>query len=102
MCKLVAQAIKSGNKQVIDDCQRITAQELSWVLEATAEDICSRILHTAYLGMEKQSSPETRGRARDLAKCLRSYHVDCSIDMIVNALEKFFFTVMNWTLKVRT
>lgn len=101
MCRVVAQAIKDGNNQVIEDCQRITAQDREWVLSATAEDICSRILHSAYLGMKNQSSPETRGRAQDLAKRIGAYHVDCSIDMIVVAVEKFFEMVMSWTLKFK-
>lgn len=101
MCRLVAQAIKDGNQQVIEDCQRITTQEHNWVLSANAEDICNKILHTAFLGMEKQSSPDTRARAKELAERMGSHHTSCDIDLVFNALTAFFTTVMNWTLKFK-
>ena len=40
MCRLVVQAIKDKNNQVIEDCQRITAQDLEWVLSATVKEVC--------------------------------------------------------------
>lgn len=101
MCRLVVQAIKDDNQQVIDDCQRITAQDRDWVLSANAEDICNKILHTAFLGMEKQSSPDTRARAKELAGRMGSHHTSCDIDLVFNALTTFFTIVMNWTLKFK-
>lgn len=101
MCRLVAQAIRDGNLQVIEDCQRITGEEHSWVLSARAEDICNKILHTAFLGMEKQSSPETRARAKELAERVGSCHISHDIDLVFNALTAFFTTAMGWTLKFK-
>ncbi|KAK4698063.1 NAD+ synthase (glutamine-hydrolyzing), partial [Lecanoromycetidae sp. Uapishka_2] len=100
-CRLVAQAIKDGNEQVIDDCQRITAQDRDWVLSAKAEDICNKVLHTAFLGMEKQSSPDTRARAKELADRIGSYHVSHNIDLVFNAVTAFFTAAMGWTLKFK-
>lgn len=101
MCRLVAQAIKDGNLQVVEDCQRITAQDNSWVLSATAEELCNKILHTAFLGMEKQSSPDTRARAEGLAKRIGSEHFSGNIDLVFNALTTFFTTAMGWTLRFK-
>ena len=101
MCRLVAQAIKDGNHQVIKDCQRITAEEDQWVKSAKAEDICNKILHTAFLGMEKQSSPGTKARAKELAARMGSYHISTNIDIVFNALTMFFTTAMGWTLKFK-
>ena len=101
MCKLVAQAIKDENQQVIEDCQRITAKDRPWVLQATAEDICNGLFHTAFLGMEKQSSPDTRSRAKGLAERINSHHIDCDLDLVFNAMTKFFSLVMNKTLNFK-
>jgi NAD+ synthase (glutamine-hydrolysing) len=37
------------------------------------------------MGMEKQSSKDTRGRAKDLAAKINSYHVDMNIDAVYEA-----------------
>lgn len=37
------------------------------------------------MGMSKQSSKETRGRAKDLAAAIGSYHVDMNIDDVFHA-----------------
>ncbi|THC90686.1 hypothetical protein EYZ11_009861 [Aspergillus tanneri] len=78
MCRLVVQAIKNGNREVIADVQRIAA--FSKKLPDTPEEFCNQIFHTIYMGMANQSSKETRQRAKDLASRIGSYHTDMNID----------------------
>ncbi|KAF5607861.1 NAD+ synthase (glutamine-hydrolyzing) [Fusarium subglutinans] len=78
MCRLVVEAIKAGNEEVIEDVKRIAV--FSDKLPETAEEFCNQIFHTVYMGMEKQSSKETRQRAKDLAERIGSYHTDMNID----------------------
>lgn len=78
MCRLVVQAVKAGNKEVIADVKRIAA--FSDKLPDTPEEFCNQIFHTIYMGMANQSSKETRQRAQDLAKRIGSHHTDLNID----------------------
>jgi NAD+ synthase (glutamine-hydrolysing) len=78
MCRLVVEAIKAGNEEVIADVKRIAVY--SDKLPETPEEFCNQIFHTVYMGMEKQSSKETRQRAKDLAERIGSYHTDMNID----------------------
>ena len=86
MCRMVCEAISEGNEQVIEDVRRIQdkygAREQ---LPKKPEELCSSILHTIYLGMEKQSSHETRSRAEKLAARIGSYHKDVNIDDIFDS-----------------
>ncbi|CAF3620920.1 unnamed protein product [Fusarium graminearum] len=83
MCRLVVAAIKAGNEEVIADVKRIAVY--SDKLPETAEEFCNQIFHTVYMGMEKQSSKETRQRAKDLSARIGSYHTDMNIDDTFNA-----------------
>ncbi|KAI0010311.1 glutamine-dependent NAD(+) synthetase with GAT domain-containing protein [Xylariaceae sp. FL0662B] len=78
MCRLVVQAIKDGNKEVIADVKRIAV--FSKKLPDTPEELSNQIFHTVYMGMSTQSSKETRQRAKDLADRIGSYHTDMNID----------------------
>eukprot|EP00750_Incisomonas_marina_P014578 INCI17689.3.p1 GENE.INCI17689.3~~INCI17689.3.p1 ORF type:complete len:681 (-),score=110.69 INCI17689.3:393-2435(-) len=86
MCKLVCQEIALGNEVVIADAVRIAGS-----LEAAAEPkkLCEQVLHTCYMST-KNSSAETRGRAKRLAEELGAYHNDISIDLITTAVLKVF------------
>lgn len=102
MTRLVLQAIESGeNPQVLKDLHRICGEEEGsiWVPKSPQE-ITNRIFcvrapglissaslkmpeanvplcqQTAYMGMEKNSSPETRKRAADLAEVIGANHLD--------------------------
>ncbi|ROT43738.1 glutamine-dependent NAD(+) synthetase [Sodiomyces alkalinus F11] len=79
MCRLVVAAIKEGNEQVIADVRRIAAFSPDHLPE-TAEALCNQIFCTCYMGMENQSSKETRQRAKDLSERIGSYHTDVNID----------------------
>ncbi|KAJ5320471.1 hypothetical protein N7508_000754 [Penicillium antarcticum] len=83
MCRLVIQAIQEGNGQVIADAKRIAA--FTSELPKTAEELCNQIFFTCYMGMEKQSSKETRDRARVLSEKIGSYHTDVNIDDMFNS-----------------
>jgi NAD+ synthase (glutamine-hydrolysing) len=86
MCRIVMQALKDGNKRVEDDVRRLTsAYEDSTDLPTTAQELCNKILHTCYMGMETQSSEETRSRASRLAKDFGAYHTDLNIDTVFHA-----------------
>ncbi|KAI1341064.1 glutamine-dependent NAD(+) synthetase with GAT domain-containing protein [Xylariaceae sp. FL0016] len=78
MCRLVVEAIKKGNEEVIADVKRIAV--FSKELPKTPEEFCNQIFHTIYMGMENQSSKETRQRAQDLADRIGSHHTDMNID----------------------
>lgn len=95
MCRLVVQAIKAGNQQVIEDVHTILADD-DW-LPSTSEELCQRLFHTCYMGTEKNSSRETRQRAKDLSKALNSYHIDLNIDTIVSAVVGVFTAVTSFT-----
>ncbi|KAI5926263.1 glutamine-dependent NAD(+) synthetase with GAT domain-containing protein [Camillea tinctor] len=83
MCRLVVEAVKAGNPEVIQDVKRIAAY--SQKLPETPEEFCGQIFHTVYMGMENQSSTETRQRAKDLAQRIGSHHTDINIDETFHA-----------------
>lgn len=82
MCRIVIQAIEEGNEQVIEDVKRIAKYKDE--IPKTAQELCSQIFTTIYMGMKNQSSRETRQRAKDLAAAIGSYHVDLDIDDVYN------------------
>jgi len=93
MCREVMKALSQDNAQVKSDVQRIGGAygPQDWLPES-AQDLCNRILHTVYMGMAKQSSTETRSRAKDLAAAIGSYHVDMNIDAMFSAFKDTFTT----------
>ncbi|KAL2190969.1 glutamine-dependent NAD(+) synthetase with GAT domain-containing protein [Thermothelomyces heterothallicus CBS 203.75] len=80
MCRIVMQAVEQGNQQVIDDVKRIARYDGEGVLPKTAQELCNQVFTTIYMGMRKQSSRETRQRAKDLSEAIGSYHVNLDID----------------------
>lgn len=102
MCRLVIQAIKDDNEQVIKDCRRICAiEEGSDWLPSTPEELCAKIFHTAYMGTEKNSSKETRLRASELSKRIGAYHSDLNIDTVVKSLTDLFTYVTKFSPRFR-
>ncbi|RSL86883.1 hypothetical protein CDV31_016332, partial [Fusarium ambrosium] len=82
MCRLAILAIKDGNQSVITTLERLFGDS---ALPRTAQELCHRVLHTVYMGMSKQSSRETRQRAKDLSEAIGSYHIDLDIDSVYHA-----------------
>lgn len=100
MCRLVIQAIEDGNKQVIEDVKRL-AQYNEGKLPKTPQELCNQIFHTVYMGMSKQSSKETRGRAKELSEAIGSYHVNCDIDEVYNAQRNLIVSTLNFEPKFK-
>ncbi|KAK4113726.1 glutamine-dependent NAD(+) synthetase with GAT domain-containing protein [Canariomyces notabilis] len=88
MCRIVMQAVEAGNAQVIDDVKRIAKYGEEGALPKTPQELCNQVFTTLYMGMKKQSSRETRQRARDLSDAIGSYHVNLDIDDVYEAQKK--------------
>ncbi|KAK1232129.1 glutamine-dependent NAD(+) synthetase [Marasmius sp. AFHP31] len=90
MCRLVSEAARRGDSQVIADARRIAGEpEDSGYVPSDAKEFCSRIFHTCYMGTEN-SSAETRDRAKELSQAIGSYHVDLNMDTVVSAVRNLF------------
>ncbi|KAI6042073.1 hypothetical protein EDC04DRAFT_2892388 [Pisolithus marmoratus] len=93
MCRLVADAARRADKQIIADARRIVGEpEDSGYIPSDPQELCSRIFHTCYMGTEN-SSAETRKRAKDLALAIGSYHVDLNMDSVVTSIVNLFVFV---------
>lgn len=91
MCRIVVEAAKNGNKQVIDDVRRMTQKEAPWIPE-TPQELGNLIFTTCYMGTAN-SSKETRSRATQLAKDIGSYHLDINIDTVVSGFVKLLSSI---------
>ena len=97
MCRILVDDIRQGDAQVISDVQRIAgAYEKDGWLPQSPQALMHNLLHTIYMGMAKQSSRETRSRAKELARALGSYHVEVDIDDIYEAHKQVFFKATNF------
>ncbi|KIP02994.1 hypothetical protein PHLGIDRAFT_26333 [Phlebiopsis gigantea 11061_1 CR5-6] len=93
MCRLVAEAAQRKDQQVISDARRIAGlPEDSDYVPSDAREFCNRVFHTCYMGTEN-SSTETRGRAKELAEAIGSYHTDLNMDTVVTAVRNLFAMV---------
>ncbi|KAN0040034.1 hypothetical protein ACTA71_011918 [Dictyostelium dimigraforme] len=88
MCQLVILDVGKGNKQVLKDAQRITNSSEDYIPTCPRE-FASRLFFTAYLG-SKNSSQETRDRAREIAKDIGSVHKEVNIDDISQSFNDAF------------
>ncbi|KUJ17506.1 glutamine-dependent NAD(+) synthetase-like protein [Mollisia scopiformis] len=103
MCRLVFKdAVEKKDPQVLKDLLRIAGEPAtsSW-RPKNPQEIATKIFHTAYLGMETNSSADTRSRAKELASDLGSYHLDLNIDTCYNAVVALFTTVTNFVPKYK-
>ncbi|KAF5331469.1 hypothetical protein D9758_015504 [Tetrapyrgos nigripes] len=90
MCRLVAEAARRADKQVIADARRIIGEpEDSGYIPSDPREFASRIFHTCYMGTEN-SSADTRNRAKFLSQSIGSYHVDLNMDSVVSAVVNLF------------
>ncbi|KAJ5721565.1 uncharacterized protein N7483_009499 [Penicillium malachiteum] len=99
MCRLVIAAIKDGNEEVIADVKRIAAY--SEKLPETAEELCNQIFCTCYMGMENQSSKETRDRSKALSERIGSYHTDVNIDDMFHSTKNILTQATGFTPKFK-
>ncbi|KAF2642738.1 glutamine-dependent NAD(+) synthetase with GAT domain-containing protein [Massarina eburnea CBS 473.64] len=86
MSRMVFDAIKTNNEEVISDVRRICGTDKF----QTPQELCGRLLSTVYMGMEKQSSKETRSRAQRLADAIGAKHRDVNIDAAYEAVKTIF------------
>ncbi|KZS94636.1 glutamine-dependent NAD synthetase with GAT domain-containing protein [Sistotremastrum niveocremeum HHB9708] len=101
MCRLVAEAARRADKQVISDARRIAGEpDDSSYIPSDPKEFCSRIFHTCYMGTEN-SSAETRKRAKALGESIGSYHVDLNMDTLVTAVRNLFALVTGVKPKFR-
>ncbi|KAL8776471.1 MAG: hypothetical protein Q9194_003126 [Teloschistes cf. exilis] len=94
MCRLVITEMQSGNEQVIKDVKRLA--RFSEHLPETAQDLCYQLFHTIYLGMSRQSSKDTRQRAKDLSTAIGAYHVDLDIDEVYEAQRNLIVNTLDF------
>jgi NAD+ synthase (glutamine-hydrolysing) len=74
MCKLVCAEIQKGdNPEVLKDLLRIVGEDddSQWRPQ-NPQDVAKRLFVSAYMGMAKNSSADTRNRARELAGSIGS------------------------------
>jgi NAD+ synthase (glutamine-hydrolysing) len=95
------QALADGNPQVIEDVKRIARYNGDGVLPKTPQELCNQVFTTLYMGMKKQSSHETRQRARDLSDAIGSYHVNLDIDDIYEAQKKLVVSTVGFDPKFK-
>ncbi len=93
MARIVIDACKAGNKQVIADVKRLSKPIEE--LPKTPQELCNRLFHTIFMGMSKQSSRETRARAKLLSEAIGSYHIDLDIDEVYNAQRNLIVQALN-------
>lgn len=101
MCRIVMEAVEEGNTQVIEDVKRIAKYGDEGVLPKSPQELCNQVFTTIYMGMKKQSSHETRQRAKDLSAAIGSYHVNLDIDDIYEAQKKLVVDTVGFDPKFR-
>jgi len=88
---MVFAAIQKRDSQVLADCRRIAGKyEPDGWMPSSPHAINRNILHTVYMGMKTQSSPETRKRAKDLSEAINSWHLEADIDRAFSAFQDIF------------
>jgi hypothetical protein len=67
MCRLVVEAYKAGNQQVLRDVRMVCAEDT--YTPESPQEFSNRIFHICFMG-NTNSSKETRNRARHLLKAI--------------------------------
>ncbi|EEB07530.1 glutamine-dependent NAD synthetase [Schizosaccharomyces japonicus yFS275] len=99
MCRIVCEAVKNNDDHVLSDVRRLVKDEK--YTPKDPKDLANHLFYTTFMGTE-HSSKETRSRAKRLADIIGSYHVDMSIDTVVNSVVKLFILVTNRTPRFRS
>lgn len=87
MCRLIVEDIKKGNHTVSEDIKSLTKNEN--FNPETPQDVAQALFYTSYMGT-KNSSSETRERAKELAKRIGLFHVDLNMDTVVSSIVSLF------------
>ncbi|XP_067105052.1 glutamine-dependent NAD(+) synthetase isoform X1 [Osmerus mordax] len=90
MCTMVCQAVKDGNRQVLEDVQRVVGD--GCYRPQDPRELCGHLFSTCYMASEN-SSQDTRNRATELANQIGSSHMNLSIDMAVKGILGIFSMV---------
>ncbi|MCA9960238.1 MAG: NAD(+) synthase, partial [Anaerolineales bacterium] len=90
MCQMVISEVQAGNAQVLADARRLAGD--NEYIPTEAAEFANRILHTCYMGT-RNSSKETRVRAKELAAQIGSHHLDINIDTVVESVVNLFVWV---------
>jgi NAD+ synthase (glutamine-hydrolysing) len=99
MCAIVYKDFKAGDENVRRDLRALCGKPEDWVPESRKE-IANLLFFTCYMGT-KNSSSETRSRAKRLAEDIGSYHYDIDIDVVIEALLKLFVDTTGKTPKFK-
>ncbi|KAJ3316371.1 glutamine-dependent NAD(+) synthetase [Blyttiomyces sp. JEL0837] len=91
MCTLVCEAVAKGIPSVLKAAQAVAGQDETYIPKDPKE-FCGRIFHSAFMG-SKNSSSETRLRAKRLAESIGSYHIELEIDAVVAGILSVFEVV---------
>ena len=99
MCRMVVDAMRQGNQQVIEDARRLCGGEDPTKLNA--QELCNKVFCTCYMGMKAQSSAETRDRAKELATAIGAHHIDTNIDPVFDAIRTLVSETLNFEAKFK-
>ncbi|KAK5173606.1 glutamine-dependent NAD(+) synthetase [Saxophila tyrrhenica] len=94
MCRLVVSELAAGNSVVLADATRLCNNTDPTNL--TAAQLCNKLFVTVFMGMQQQSSRETRSRASDLASAIGAHHIDTNIDPMVQSLHGVVTGILNF------
>ncbi|XP_047517779.1 glutamine-dependent NAD(+) synthetase [Pieris napi] len=87
MCTQICEAVEIGESQVLDDVRRVVC-DFNYTPKDPKE-LCNKLLVTCYMA-SKNSSEETKLRAKELASEIGSYHFPIIIDTAVKAVLAIF------------
>lgn len=87
MCRLVFAAVEDQNTMVLSDL-RMLAKEANFT-PRSPQDVAGKLFYTSFMGT-KNSSTETRERAKKLATAVGAYHLDMNMDSLVDSVIKVF------------
>lgn len=88
MCRLVVAACRAGDRQVLEDVQRICQQGSDWA-PALPQQIALHVFYSSFMGTEN-SLAETRSRAKQLAQAIGLHHIDMNMDTLVSSVVTVF------------
>lgn len=100
MCRMIFYEIKHNNNEfVLNQLRKIVKNESYY--PTTEQEICSKILFTAYLST-KNNSNETRASAKAIAEEIGSNHLEIDIDSIFSCFKESIFSSIGFTAKFKS
>jgi NAD+ synthase (glutamine-hydrolysing) len=96
MCERLYNYCHSGANDVLTNLRKVVGQPD--YTPSSPKEICNKIFSTSYMG-SKQSSAETRKRAKELAEFINSDHSEIDIEEAAQEIQKAIKKVFDVTLK---